>query len=457
MYKSSFFLYLVSISFSLNLSLIDYHDPAANHILDSEIINDILIVSGLIQGIEFYDISNNTLNHLTNFNLSNSGGGGGNTKSNCVRATNNYAYFTSNNGIHVVNISNPLNPQNMGSISGTNNLLLENLDLENNTLAVAAHQDGVKLFDISNPSSPQYTSTIITTNAWAVSIYNNYIYIANNDELIIASIENINQPEIISINSLGNAIKDLAIDSNFLYVALGSDGINIYDIANPINILYLDNYNTSTLANRITPFNGKLAIADWDDVEIIEWDGSSLNLVGYKNTGNRTMAISAKNNYIFSSEWASIQLFEFGSISGPDIDLDTWELNYPFVENGNSYSLIVNIINNGNQVLNIIDNYTTNSAFTITNPLNNLSPGESQSVEIVYNATNSNASGAYRIYSNDADEPEIICETNGNINGANIGQPAPDFNLEYLANGNGNFQLSDNLDQIIVLAFFSPM
>ena len=57
------------------------------------------------------------------------------------------------------------------------------------------------------------------------------------------------------------------------------------------------------------------------------------------------MAISTKNNYIFSSEWASIQLFEFGSISGPDIDLDTWELNYPFVDNGNSYSLIVNIIN----------------------------------------------------------------------------------------------------------------
>ena len=66
------------------------------------------------------------------------------------------------------------------------------------------------------------------------------------------------------------------------------------------------------------------------------------------------------------------------------------------------------------------------------------------------------ASGAYRIYSNDPDEPEIICETNGNIDGANIGEPASDFELDYIANGSGNFKLSDHLDEIIVLAFFAP-
>ena len=78
-------------------------------------------------------------------------------------------------------------------------------------------------------------------------------------------------------------------------------------------------------------------------------------------------------------------------------------------------------------------------------------------VEIVYNASNANASGAYRIYSNDLDEPVIICETNGNIDGANVGEAAPDFNLDYVANGSGNYQLSNNLGDIIVITFFSPM
>jgi len=84
------FLFLFSVSFSLNLALTDYHNPQANHILDAEIVGDVLIVSAMVQGIEFYDISNSgNLNHLTNFNLSDGGGGG--TKANCVRANSNYA------------------------------------------------------------------------------------------------------------------------------------------------------------------------------------------------------------------------------------------------------------------------------------------------------------------------------------------------------------------------------
>ena len=447
---------MLSTGFSLNLTLKDYHDPAANHILDAEVVDDVLIVSAMVQGIEFYDISNaEELNHLTNFTLA-SGGGGGNTKSNCVRAVGHYAYFTSSNGLFVVNISNPSNPQNQGSVSGTSGLILENLDLEENILAVCAHSDGVLLYDISNPANPTYTATISTDNAWATAILDRFIYIGNNNEILIADISNIDNPTSISSIETGNAVKDLIIDNNFLYVALGTDGINIYDIKSPQSPKYLDNYNTNTLANRIAAFDNKLAVADWDDVEVLEWDGESLIQVGYKNTGKRTMAIAAKEEFIYSAEWASLRVFEFGEIAGSDIDLSTWELNYPYVENGASYSLSVDVINNGNGTLAIIDDYTTHSDFTVVNSLTSLTPGETQTVDIIYTASNDNASGAYRIYSNDFDEPEIICETNGNIDGANVGESAPDFELDYVANGNGIFKLSDHLGKIIVIAFFAP-
>ena len=141
---------ILSVLFPLNLTLTDYHDPTAHHILDAEVVDDqILIISAMVQGIEFYNISNSgQLNHLTNFTLSSGGGGGGQgggTKSNCVRATGNIAYFTSSNGLYVVNISNPSNPQSLGAVSGTSNLNLENLDLYGNVLAVCAHDDGVLL------------------------------------------------------------------------------------------------------------------------------------------------------------------------------------------------------------------------------------------------------------------------------------------------------------------------
>ena len=144
---------IFSTAFSLNLTLTDYHDPVANHILDAEVINDILIISAMVQGIEFYDISDpQSLNHLTNFTLSSGGGWGNNAKSNCVRAINNYAYFTSNNGVYIVNISNPSNPQSLGAISGTTNLNLENLDINGNYLAktVKSIDIGLKTSDVIN-------------------------------------------------------------------------------------------------------------------------------------------------------------------------------------------------------------------------------------------------------------------------------------------------------------------
>ena len=442
---------LSSVIFPLNLSLTDYHDPQANHILDAEVYNDILIISAMVQGIEIYNISGQgTLDHIEHFTL------GQGSKANCVEAINNYAYFTSSNGLFVVNIANPSNPQNLGSESGTNNLILENLDAEGNLLAVAAHEDGVLLYDISNPNNLNLLSTISSDNAWSVRLYNGYAYIADDQSVKIYDVSNATAPNFLNTIETTNAVKDIALTNLYMYVAIGSDGVNIYDLSDPGLPIFLDTFDTNTMANRISPFNGKLAVSDWDDVDVLEWDGLNLNWVGYKNTGNRTMAIATKDNFIYSAEWASVQAFEFGVVSGPDVDLSTLELNYPYVEDGDSYSMSVQVMNNGQSTLIIEDDYTTNSDFQVVNGFSSLQPGQSQVVEIIYNASSLNSAGVYRIYTNDTDEPLVMCEVNGNIDGANMGEPAIDFELDYVANGTGSFMLSDQLGKVVVLAFFAP-
>ena len=220
-----------------------------------------------------------------------------------------------------------------------------------------------------------------------VFLSSNIIYISNDHDILIYDINDLSNPNEVGIIETSNAIKDLDIENNLLYVAIGSDGVNVYDITDLYNPLYLNNFNTGTMANRISTFNDKLAVSDWEDIDILEWNGQALIQVGYKNTGKRTMAIATKNEFIYSAEWASIQAFKYGTIQEPDIDLSTWELNFPYVENGNSYSLSVEIINNGNEILINSDNYTTNSEFQIINPLESLNPGETQIIEIIYNAS----------------------------------------------------------------------
>ena len=409
----------------------------------------------MLGGIEFYDISNpQILNHLDNLTLSpGGGGGGGGTKPNCIIADGNYAYVTTNRGLGVINISNPANPQYQGIVSNTDNYILENLDLKNNMLAVAAHEDGVLLFDLSNSSTPSYIDSLPSNNAWAVLFNETYLYIADEQNLLIYDI---NDLSFINSMELSNAIKDFAIYENNLYVALGTDGVAAINIEDHLNLELINIYNTSAMANRIEVFNdGRIAVSDWDDVEVLQYNNSNLELIGYKNTTRRTMAISVKDNYIYSAEWNSVQVLEYGSISGPDLDLNVYELNYPFVENGQSYILDLEVTNNGNQVAEIIDAYTTNNEFSY-NELTDLNPGETQNISITYTANSNNSSGSYRIFSNDEDESEIICETNGNINGANVGDNAPNFELSIIANGTGLFQLSDYIGQVVVIAFFAP-
>ena len=153
--------------------------------------------------------------------------------------------------------------------------------------------------------------------------------------------------------------------------------------------------------------DSKVAVSDWDDIEILELNNNQLEKVGYKNTTRRTMAIATKDNYIYSAEWASVQIFEFGEVQSSDIDLSTYELNYPFVDNGDSYTLPLEVTNNGNSTFIVNEAYVTNNEFSTSN-LTNLDPGETQIIDVTYTANAANASGSYRIYSNDPDEPEVF-------------------------------------------------
>ena len=446
-------MYITSL-YALNLTLHDYDDPSVDHISDAEIIDDVLIVTGLFGGIDFYDISNpEQLNHLRNFTLNNNGGGG-NSKPNCVKAIEGYAYITAKNGVAVVDISNPSSPQYIRYLQNSNGYNLENLDIYGNLLAVTAHEDGVLFYNISNPQNPSYYGRFDTQNAWTVALKHNIAYVGDQSNLLIIDTTNPANPQLINSFEMSNAIKDIQLDVNEeqLFIAIGTDGVVAF---NPENLSIISSYDTSCLANRLAISDYKIAVSDWDDVEVLEWNEMNLNLTGYKNTTRRTMAIAMKNNFIYSAEWKSIQIFEYGPVNGPDIDLNTYELNYPYVEDGASYVMSLDVINNGSQTLTTSD-YVTHQDFEILTPIEDINPGEYQTIDVQYTANSNNASGSYGILSNDDDEFEVKCQTNGNINGANVGEQAPDFELDIIANGNGTFKLSDHQGQVVVLAFFAP-
>ena len=88
--------------------------------------------------------------------------------------------------------------------------------------------------------------------------------------ILIYNLSNISSPFYLSEILSTNAVKDLTVTGKYLYSALGSDGVAIYDLSNPADPQFLDSFNTNTMANRIAIFDGKVAVADWDDVDVLE-------------------------------------------------------------------------------------------------------------------------------------------------------------------------------------------
>ena len=221
------------------------------------------------------------------------------------------------------------------------NYSYDGLTVHDSTLYASAHEHGVILFNISSPESPSFFGQIPAENAWGTVFLDSLLIIMNGEfGLKIMDITDLFNPVTITEISTAGATKDLALDENHLIVAMGSDGIARYDLSDPSNPQLLDTYNSAGLANRIALIDGKIAVSEWVDVKILEYNGSELQLVGYKNTGYRTMAINAKGNVIYSAEWRHLQVLEYGLISGPDLDLSSHDISFPEINIGEQLSLI---------------------------------------------------------------------------------------------------------------------
>ena len=457
-------LLLPVLCFSKNLSLENRFNPPARELLYVEIIGDIMIIPGNLDGYDFYDISDPTYPvHLSNIEVPM---GNRAQPGQWVSATDSVAYFSSRTrggGSAIVDFSDPSNPIHVGSLSftgsGVNNPSLEGSDIFGDRLAVACHEDGVILFDIEDPLNPELIYIRTCENAWTVAfIDSNNIAIGNSEFGVILTEINclLDSCDGTSFMTMG-AVKDIAIQDSLLFIAEGSSGVSVYNISDMNNPIILDSYDTPGLANKIALFdNNKVAVADWLDVNILEWTGEEFQLVGYKSTGKRTMAIGARDNVIFSAEWQHLQTFSYGEIQDADLDISSWDISFPALEIGESDTFNLLVENNGQFPLGLTYPTFTHPDFQVYNFPEYLDVDDSTISQIVYTRSNQNASGVMQITSNDPDEPSIQVQLIGNYDGGIVGIEAPDFTLPIVANGSGNFTLSDHLGKIVVLAFFAP-
>ncbi len=156
---------------------------------------------------------------------------------------NDIAYIASvSNGFVIVNISNPSDPEVLSQDSSEAGMT--RITISGSFAYGSYFSGGLKIFNISNLNNPNLLGVYSDTRSDAVEVKNEYVYLANAQVgLKVINVTNPNTPELVATVSQTGGGNDIHITDNILYLACWGAGIRVIDISDPTSPQMLDIYD----------------------------------------------------------------------------------------------------------------------------------------------------------------------------------------------------------------------
>ncbi len=182
-------------------------------------------------------------------------------KAHALMIRGNYAYIGGNNGLNIIDISDPKSPFVVSSLTSTN---CWDVLVEGDLAYLAEGDSGLIIVDVSNPALPFIIGSYDSPGyAEGIAKSGNYIYLADGSSgLRIIDVFNPNSPSEYGYKPVNNYAKKVAIYGSYLFLTDGSSGFKIYSIISPNDPKKIAYYDTPGWTEQVL-LHGKYAyIAD---------------------------------------------------------------------------------------------------------------------------------------------------------------------------------------------------
>ena len=322
---------------------------------------------------------------------------------NSIYIKDNVAIVGSLEGVKFFDMSNPSNPT---LIKTLDNVASYEFVVKGNLLYAACGCKGLKIIDISDVRNPKIIGEYVPLGGYKMSLYKNYAFmIVINGDLIIADVSDPrNAKEVTTLTSLGlvqstaakdnilfvgvdnklklfsiedasnpqeikelkvGPIQSIKVDGNLLFVSLGNNGINVYDISSPDNPKFLTNIDFNS--NRVSIEDNFLfneSSGKVDILDITNFNKCYRQQPAEIKTYSNKFSLSIHNNYpSFNIEGNDIYIetpnkkTKIASL----INIDNYELYLNNIPVGTNEELTS--IKDGNNIL-VIKGYKGNDSLT---------------------------------------------------------------------------------------------
>jgi len=181
-----------------------------------------------------------------------------------VFVTGNYAYVVNFTTLGVFDVSNPTNPSLVSLYPLSTEL--ESIFISGVNAYIAARNDGLLVVNITNPTNPILLGSCITPTAFEVYISSDFAYVVDlTDGLIVIDISNPKNPVIVNSYDTPDSASGVFVDGNYAYIADQLGGLQIYKISDPISPTYAGSFSNPDYAKGVYVEGDYAFIADYDN------------------------------------------------------------------------------------------------------------------------------------------------------------------------------------------------
>lgn len=190
------------------------------------------------------------------------------------------------------------------SLSSTNVGDVFDIKISGNYAYLAATQNGLTIVDVSNPMNPVRAGQIFNGgNAIGVAVSGHYAYLANfNDGLRIYDVSDPRHPTNVARGSDGGFAEQVRVAGNYAYVTGGHIGLRIYDVSNPASPIMVGQTNNGGLSFNVI-VSGNYACVTYPN------SSNTLCVYDVSNPANPASVYLSGSGYDFGEALSSNRLY----------------------------------------------------------------------------------------------------------------------------------------------------
>lgn len=278
-------------------------------------------------------------------------------------------------GLLVVDVSNPTNPVETGSIPGTHW-----------TLSVAATESlmfapgrigEIRVFDTSNPSIPIQISVAETQGAmWDLEVAGDVLFVATGSSFRRIDISDPHAP--VEIGAHGNGAIGMEISGDKIYLA-ASDKLEIFDISNPASPLFRGRVTLLDDARKVAVTNDHAYVrVAGHGLQIVEVsDPTHPTVVGGYGDGEYFNDVAASGNHVYVASSEGLHILDV-TVPGTPVRVALWDIDgsVSAVDVSGIYAYV------GHDPLTVLDVSDPSHPFLVGRLDPMLAPGETEQVKV---------------------------------------------------------------------------